>query len=166
MNLKKLDIMLSELDPQEDSELIAYYRRKRVELLEEILLSVKEKDPKLSDLTVEDIDAVNSLSEKRSKVDFELTKIQVGSFVVHGEKIIVTPNILADLKKHMLNKYAKILILKDLTLYQIELLYLENQDLSPNENDYCIAKVLNGSKTGKTKYFKEEELQESELYLV
>lgn len=158
MTLQKLDKMLGELDSQEDKELIEFYKRKRLELLEELVQKVKQKFPICEFINSELVDTIYKCSDYKTDVKFELEVLQVGSFKLQVERIEITDT----------SKLESIAFLKA-TIINLELILEDNGVLYrvesvPNSN-FCLTRVLCGVNTGKTQAFQEEDLSSVNVFL-
>lgn len=157
MTLQKLDKMLGELDSQEDKELIEFYKRKRLELLEELVQKVKQKFPICEFINSELVDTIYKCSDYKTDVKFELEVLQVGSFKLQVERVKITDTSKLDSIAFLKDTVNLELILEDNgVLYRVESV--------PNSN-FCLTRVLWGVNTGKTQAFQEEDLSSVNVFL-
>lgn len=157
MTLQKLDKMLGELDSQEDKELIEFYKRKRLELLEELVQKVKQKFPICEFINSELVDTIYKCSDYKTDVKFELEVLQVGSFKLQVERVKITDTSKLDSIAFLKDTVNLELILEDNgVLYRVESV--------PNSN-FCLTRVLCGVNTGKTQAFQEEDLSSVNVFL-
>lgn len=157
MNLPELDKMLGELDALEDKELIEFYQRKRVELLEEIAGKVRDKLPDVNYITAELVDTIYKVSGYKTDVSFNLEILQVGSFKLQVERVDVAGNFKLQALSSLKESTSLDVVLEDNgVLYRLE---------SVPNNNFCLTRVLCGTNTGKTQSFQEDDLDSVNVFL-